>query len=73
MYEFFIENMEVYEINCFLNSFFVPGSIIICDNGHHAVIQPEYGHKDDTVQFKIHTEYSRRRIHTSAKVQKDAA
>ena len=21
MYEFFIENMEVYEINCFLNSF----------------------------------------------------
>ena len=38
----------------------VPGSVIEGDHGDHTVVQPEYRHEYEALQFKIYAEYRRR-------------
>ena len=49
------DNAEFYRLG---DSLFISGSIIICDDWNHTIIQSEYRHKDKALQFEIYAKHS---------------
>ena len=43
--------------DCVGNTFFMSGTVIVCDDRDHSIIHTEYRHEDKALQFEIYTVY----------------
>ena len=43
--------------DCVGNTFFMSGTVIVCDDRDHSIVHTEYRHEDKALQFEIYTIY----------------